>query len=65
MTEKSLIDREQVLAILKKLLEQAEECAACGTEPTAQEALDWVIDEVTSVPITECLCAAPEAAQGL
>jgi hypothetical protein len=46
-----VIDRKQVLSILVNLLEQADECLACGTQPTAQESLAWAIGEVEALPL--------------
>ena len=46
-----LIDREVVLAMLNKLLSQAEDVKAeVGEYPSAQEALVWAISEVTEAP---------------
>jgi len=42
-----LLKKQDVLDILNKLLEQAEEVeASTGATPTAQEALSWAIDEI-------------------
>jgi hypothetical protein len=41
------IDKQQVLDILRKLLDQAVEIEAdTGTMPTAEEALSWAIGEI-------------------
>ena len=46
-----LIDRDVVLAILNKLLSQAEDVIAeAGESPAAQEALVWAISEVSEAP---------------
>jgi hypothetical protein len=47
------IDREAVLKILNRLLEQAEEVEAqVGVAPTAQEALVWAINEIYALEST-------------
>jgi len=44
------INKQQVLEILNRLLEQAYEIEAdVGTTPTAMEALDWAISEVNAI----------------
>jgi hypothetical protein len=45
------ISRAAVLALLRELLDKAQDVdAEVGESPTAQEALDWAIGEVESLP---------------
>jgi hypothetical protein len=45
-----MLDKQDVLKILNRLLEQAEEVeAASGATPTAQEALAWAIGEIEAL----------------
>ena len=45
-----LIDKDAVLEILNRLLDQAQDCEAeSGETPTAFEALDWAISEVKAL----------------
>ena len=45
------IDKQQVLDVLQKLLEQALVVeASIGTMPTAEEALSWAIGEIEVIP---------------
>lgn len=44
------VERSAVLAILNRLLEQAEKVAASvGAKPTAKEALDWAYGEIAAL----------------
>lgn len=46
-----LVDRDEVLKIIRDLNEQADEVeAAAGTKPTAQEALDWAEGRILALP---------------
>ena len=45
-----MLDKQEVLTMLNKLLEQAEEVeAASGQTPTAQEALEWAVSEIEAL----------------